>query len=84
MLPKKHVICKIQFERENVNTMNFSPSTTTSYQPKNCKLFQSAITHQNVKKIHYPSLGVKKYEQCYVNEASLYIFVQTMITIYKR
>ena len=59
--------------------MNIHPSTITSNQSENFESFLNVITHENVKNVHYPSLGVKKYEQCYVNEASLYIFVQTMI-----
>ena len=41
---EKHVTGKIQFERENVNTMNIHPTTITSNQFKNFKLSQSAIT----------------------------------------
>ena len=42
---EKHVTGKIQFERENVNTMNIHPTIITSNQFKNFKLFLSAITH---------------------------------------
>ena len=42
---EKHVTCKIQFERENFNTMNIHPTTITSNQFKIFKLFLSAIIH---------------------------------------
>ena len=77
---EKHVTGKIQFERENVNTMNIHPSTITSNQSTNCRLFQSEITHQNVKKIFITQVwGEKVLKLSY--EAFPYISEQTMIVI---
>ena len=56
---KNHTLYKNSIE--NVNTMNIHPSTITLNQSKrNCKLFQSAITHKNVKKYSLPKYWDQK------------------------